>query len=134
MFYLGHDCGHCVEQITAFSKAAVDFDNAGIQLVAVTLEPTQVAGKIREKLSLKKDQPLPFPILCDSSLEAFKKVRAYDDFEKETLHATLLIDPSNKLRWLDISWQPFTDANFALAESKRLLQLNTPNPAAHASK
>jgi len=134
MFYLGHDCGHCVEQITAFSKAAVDFDKAGIQLVAVTLEPTQVAGKIREKLALKKDQPLPFPILCDSSLEAFKKVRAYDDFEKESLHATLLIDPTNKLRWLDISWQPFTDANFALAESKRLLQLTTPNPAAHASK
>ncbi|MDZ4405687.1 peroxiredoxin family protein [Prosthecobacter sp.] len=126
MFYLGHECGHCVEQIQAFSKAAADFDKAGIQLVAVTLEPTQVAGKIREKLALKKDQPLPFPILCDSSLEAFKKVRAYDDFEKETLHATLLIDPSNKLRWLDISWQPFTDAKFALEESKRLLQLNTP--------
>lgn len=126
MFYLGHECGHCVEQIQAFAKAAADFDKAGIQLVAVTLEPTQVAGKIREKLSLKKDQPLPFPILCDSSLEAFKKVRAYDDFEKETLHATLLIDPANKLRWLDISWQPFTDAKFALEESKRLLKLDTP--------
>ncbi|MFN0074983.1 MAG: redoxin domain-containing protein [Prosthecobacter sp.] len=122
MFYLGHDCGHCVEQIQAFAKAAADFDQAGIQLVAVTLEPTQVAGKIREKLSLKKDQPLPFPILSDSSLAAFKKVRAYDDFEKESLHATLLIDPSNKLRWLDISWQPFTDAKFALEESKRLLR------------
>ena len=134
MFYLGHECGHCVEQIQAFAKAAADFDKAGIQLVAVTLEPTQVAGKIREKLSLKKDQPLPFPFLCDSSLEAFKKVRAYDDFEKETLHATLLIDPSNKLRWLDISWQPFTDANFALAESKRLLQLSSPTAASHASE
>ena len=121
MFYLGHECGHCVEQIQAFSKATADFDKAGIQLVAVTLEPTQVAGKIREKLALKKDQPLPFPILCDSSLEAFKKVRAYDDFEKETLHATLLIDPANKLRWLDISWQPFTNAKFALEESNRLL-------------
>ncbi len=126
MFYLGHECGHCVEQITAFSKAAADFDKAGIQLVAVTLEPTQVAGKIREKLALKQDQVLPFPILCDSSLEAFKKVRAYDDFEKESLHATLLIDPANKLRWLDISWQPFTDAKFALEESKRLLKLDTP--------
>ena len=122
MFYLGHDCGHCVEQIQAFSKASADFDKAGIQLVAVTLEPTQIAGKIREKLSLKKDQPLPFPILCDSSLASFKAVRAYDDFEKETLHATLLIDSANKLRWLDISWQPFSDAKFALEESKRLLR------------
>lgn len=125
IFYLGHDCSHCVEQMQAFSKAAADFDKAGIQLVAVTLEPTQVAGGIRAKLNLKKDQPLPFPILCDSSLESFKKVRAYDDFEKETLHGTFLIDPANKLRWLDISWQPFTNAKFVLEESKRLLQLDS---------
>jgi len=126
IFYLGHDCSHCVEQITAFSKAAADFDKAGIQLVAVTLEPTQIAGKIREKLALKKDQPLPFPILSDSSLNAFKAVRAYDDFEKETLHGTFLIDPTSKLRWLDISWQPFTNAKFVLEEAQRLLKLDTP--------
>lgn len=121
IFYLGHDCSHCVEQMTAFSKTAADFDKAGIQLVAVTLEPTQVAGGIRAKLQLKQDQPLPFPVLSDSSLNAFKAVRAYDDFEKETLHGTFLIDPTGKLRWLDISWQPFKDTKFMLAEAKRLL-------------
>jgi peroxiredoxin len=123
IFYLGHECGHCVEQIQAFSKAAADFDKAGIQLVAVTLEPTTIAGEIRSKLDLKKDAPLPFPILSDTSLDSFKAVRAYDDFEKENLHATLLIDTTGKQRWQDISWQPFADAKFALAESKRLLGL-----------
>jgi peroxiredoxin len=125
MFYLGHDCGHCVEQIQAFSKAAADFDKAGIQLVAVTIEPTPVAKNIRAKLNLKPDAPLPFPILSDSSKAAFKAVRAHDDFENELLHATLLIDTSGKQRWQDVSWQPFSDTKFILAEAKRLLELNT---------
>lgn len=132
MFYLGHECGHCVEQIQAFTKAAADFDKAGIQLVAVTIEPTQVAGKIRESLKLAKDQPLSFPFLSDSGLEAFKKVRAYDDFEKETLHATLLIDQTGHQRWQDVSYTPFTDAKFILEESKRLLKL--PATSLHAGK
>jgi peroxiredoxin len=123
MFYLGHECGHCVEQIQAFSKAAADFDQAGIQLVAVTSEPTQVAKNIRAKLNLGKDQPLPFPILCDSSLAAFKKVRAYDDFEKDTLHATILIDQTGHQRWQDISYTPFTDTKFILNEARRLLAI-----------
>ena len=122
LFYLGHECGHCVEQMQAFAKAAADFDKAGIQVVAVTLETPQAAEGIRAKLNLKPEQPLPFPLLSDSSLEAFKKVRAYDDFEKESLHATILIDTHGKQRWQDISWEPFKDAKFALEESKRLLR------------
>ncbi|HEY1053326.1 MAG TPA: redoxin domain-containing protein [Prosthecobacter sp.] len=122
LFYLGHDCSHCVEQIQAFAKVAKDFDAAGIQLVGVTIEPTQIAGKIREKLQLSKDASLPFPILSDSGQAAFKAVRAYDDFENEVLHATLLIDPAGHQRWQDVSWQPFKDTKFMLEEAKRLLQ------------
>lgn len=121
MFYLGSDCSHCVEQIQAFAKMAKDFDAAGIQLVAVSVEPTQVAGRIREKLQLGTDQPLPFPVLSDSSEKAFKAVRAYDDFENELLHATLLVDQTGQQRWHDVSWQPFSDAKFLLTEAKRLL-------------
>ena len=129
IFYLGHDCGHCVEQIQAFAKAAADFEKAGIQLVAVTLETPQVAAGIRAKLKLKSEEPLPFPILSDSGLEAFKKVRAHDDFENENLHATILIDAAGKQRWQDISWEPFKDAKFALEEAKRLLKLDVPTAA-----
>ena len=135
LFYLGHDCGHCVEQMQAFAKASADFEKAGIQLVAVTLENPQAAAGIRAKLNLKDDQPLPFPLLSDSSLEAFKKVRAYDDFEKESLHATILFDTRGKQRWQDISWEPFKDTKFALEESKRLLQLDQPAAStAHAGE
>ncbi|WP_395747556.1 redoxin domain-containing protein [Prosthecobacter sp.] len=121
LFYLGHDCGHCVEQMQAFAKAAPDFDKAGIQLVAVTIDDPKAAAGIRPKLGLKDGQPLPFPLLSDTSLKAFKAVRSYDDFEKESLHATLLIDTHGKQRWQDISWEPFKDTKFALEESKRLL-------------
>ncbi|MGV3663988.1 MAG: redoxin domain-containing protein, partial [Prosthecobacter sp.] len=124
LFYLGHECSHCVEQMQAFAKVAKDFDTAGIQLVGVTIEPTQIAGKIREKLQLSKDAPLPFPILSDSSQAAFKVVRAYDDFENELLHAAILIDPAGKQRWQDVSWQPFKDTKFMLEEAKRLLGNN----------
>ena len=135
IFYLGNDCGHCVEQMQAFSKAVSDFDKAGIQLVAITLEKPETATNIRAKLNLKSEQPLPFPILCDSSLAAFKKVRAYDDFEKESLHATILIDTQGKQRWQDISYEPFKDTKFVLEESKRLLQLNLPAVStAHAGE
>jgi len=44
---------------------------------------------------------------------------------KKPLHATLLIDTSGKQRWQDVSWQPFSDTKFILAEAKRLLELNT---------
>ncbi|WP_395740367.1 peroxiredoxin family protein [Prosthecobacter sp.] len=135
IFYLGHDCGHCVEQMQAFSKAVADFDKAGIQLVAITLEKPEAASGIRAKLNLKEGQPLPFPILSDASLASFKKVRAHDDFENENLHATILIDTNGKQRWQDISFDPFKDAKFALEESKRLLQLDVPAVTkAHASE
>ncbi|WP_395753545.1 peroxiredoxin family protein [Prosthecobacter sp.] len=135
IFYLGHDCGHCVEQMQAFSKAVADFDKAGIQLVAITLEKPEDAAGIRPKLGLKPEQPLPFPILSDASLASFKKVRAHDDFENENLHATILIDTNGKQRWQDISFDPFKDAKFALEESKRLLQLDAPKASpAHAGE
>jgi peroxiredoxin len=135
IFYLGHDCGHCVQQMQTFAKAVADFDKAGIQLVAITLETPQAALGIRAKLNLKPEQPLPFPILSDATLASFKKVRAHDDFENENLHATLLIDTHGKQRWQDISYEPFKDAKFALEEAQRLLRLDVPSVStAHAGE
>lgn len=121
LFYLGAACTHCMEQVNAFAKAAPDYEKAGIQLCAVTLEPLSLAGRITEQMSTKKLPP--FPVLCDPSLAAFKTFRAYDDFEEEALHAAVFIDSKGKLRWIDISWQPFTDTTFLLKEAKRLMTL-----------
>ena len=37
------------------------------------------------------------------------------------LHGTFLIDGRGLVRWQDISYQPFTDTKFLLAECRRLL-------------
>ncbi len=39
------------------------------------------------------------------------------------LHGTFLIDGNGRVRWQDVSYEPFTDVHFLLAESKRLLAL-----------
>lgn len=109
-------------QIKAFTKVAADFDKAGIQLAAITLEPASLAGRITEQMSPPKLPP--FPIYCDPSLAMFKSFRAYDDFEQEPLHAAVLIDAKGRLRWWDVSWEPFTDTQFLLGESQRLLKLD----------
>lgn len=122
LFYLGSACGHCMTQIKAFTKVAADFDKAGIQLAAITLEPASLAGRITEQMSPPKLPP--FPIYCDPGLAIFKSFRAYDDFEQEPLHAAVLIDAKGRLRWWDVSWEPFTDTQFLLGESQRLLKLD----------
>ncbi|TDU64047.1 AhpC/TSA family protein [Prosthecobacter fusiformis] len=121
LFYLGSACGHCMTQINAFAKVAPDYEKAGIQLAAVTLEPVSLAGRISEQMSTGKLPP--FPIYCDPGLAMFKSFKAYDDFEDEPLHAAVLVDAEGRVRWWDVSWEPFTDTAFLLEESRRLLDM-----------
>jgi len=134
IFYLGHGCLHCAEQLTSFAPKTKDFLDAGISLVAIsTDEVSQLKGKINgyePDADLKKfldENPLaggfPFPLISDSDLEAFKAYRAFDDFENQPLHGTFLIDRDGLVRWQDISYEPFNNPEFLLKESKRLLQL-----------
>ena len=46
-----------------------------------------------------------------------------DDFEEDELHGTFLIDESGKLRWQDISYEPFMEPEFLLKEAQRLLEI-----------
>lgn len=121
LFYLGSACGHCMEQVNAFSQAAAEYKKAGIQLAAITMEPSSQAGRIIEQMKTQKLPP--FPVYCDPQLEVFRKFRAYDDFEGEPLHAAVLVDGQGRALWWDISWEPFSDTGFLLAESRRLLGL-----------
>ncbi|HCN77956.1 MAG TPA: hypothetical protein DIT13_12285, partial [Verrucomicrobiales bacterium] len=59
IFYLGSACTHCMEQVSAFAKAAADFEKAGIHLTAVTTEPMSLAGRLAEQMSDKKMPPFP---------------------------------------------------------------------------
>jgi peroxiredoxin len=127
IFYLGHGCLHCIQQLDAFAPLAGDFKAAGIDLVAVSKDSPE--GLKLSLAKLAKGEQFPIPLVSDEKLKVFKQYRCYDDFERTALHGTFLIDGAGAIRWLDISYQPFMETKFLLEESKRLLGL----PAAHFS-
>ncbi|MCB1227091.1 MAG: redoxin domain-containing protein, partial [Verrucomicrobiales bacterium] len=122
LFYLGAGCSHCVEQLDAFAKTAEAWKKAGITVHAAA--PGTQAEVTQTWDVVESGKNLPFPIWRDPTGETFKAWRAWDDFEKMPLHATILLDAENRVRWLDISWQPFMDAAFLLKEAQRLLSLD----------
>ena len=127
IFFLGHGCLHCSEQLQAFAPKTDDFSRQGITLVGISTD-----GREGLEKSLKSygDKPFPFALLSNTALDAFKANRAYDDFENRPLHATLLIDAQGLVRWQDISHEPFRDVDFLLQESKRLLPMTVTSPGA----
>jgi peroxiredoxin len=132
VFFLGFGCVHCVEQLQALGPRADAFRAAGIELLSVGLQP------VDELADALGDDPLhtgyPFPVLANPDLAQFRAFRAYDDFEDTPLHGTYLVDAEGRLRWFDMSHQPFMDLDFLLAESQRLLALPVRGPAPMAAE
>jgi peroxiredoxin len=119
IFYLGAECLHCVEQLNAFAPKVAAYKEAGIRIVAISLEDVK---SLKDSVgNYSDDGTFPFTLLSDESLKVFKKYRAYDDFEDMALHGTFLVDKRGYVRWQDISYEPFTKPDFLLAECKRLL-------------
>lgn len=120
VFYLGYGCLHCAEQMQAFAKKSADFRKAGLTIVAVSTDKQELLMKSHENYQGGK---FPFDLVADPELNIFKKYRCFDDFEHLTLHGTFLVDPAGLIRWQDISYEPFLDADFLIAEAKRLLAI-----------
>jgi peroxiredoxin len=120
LFFLGHGCLHCAEQIKSFGDMAKEFSDAGIQLIAISSDD---AAGLKRSIEDYKDGPIPMPLVADDALEIFRAYRCYDDFEQQPLHGTFFIDSSGLVRWQDISYQPFNDPKFLLGEAKRLMGL-----------
>ncbi len=118
VFYLGYGCLHCAEQLQEFAEQAEKFEKAGLTVVAISSDEQPL---LKKSLENYKGGDFPFTLLADPKLEVFKQYRCYDDFENLTLHGTFLIDPDGLIRWQDISYEPFMDADFVIDESKRLL-------------
>jgi peroxiredoxin len=121
IFYLGHGCIHCIEQLNLFAPVASQYEAAGISIVAISTDSVDGLKKTLDKSS--SGSGFPFPIVSNQKLDVFKAYRAYDDFEKMPLHGTFLIDGQGLARWHDISYEPFTEPDFLLKESQRLLKL-----------
>ncbi len=119
IFYLGFGCLHCVEQLRTFDPMVEQFHAQGIEVVALSTESVEAL-----QFGIKNfDEDIEIPLLSDGDHHVFKSFRCWDDFEDQPLHGTFLIDATGRVRWQDISHEPFTDAEFLLKESKRLLAL-----------
>ncbi len=123
IFYLGYGCLHCAEQLEKFAPMTEQFAKEGIQLVAISTDTVEDLRKSHERYASKEDtgHRFPFPLVADPQLRVFRRYRCYDDFEKLALHGTFLIDAQGRVRWQDISYEPFMEAEFLLREAKRLL-------------
>ena len=122
VFFLGFGCVHCVEQLDAIKPLVKDFAGAGIDIVTIGTDKLD-----QVKTSLENGGGLDFPVLSDPDGEIFKRYRAWDDFENMALHGTFLVDGEGLVRWQDISYEPFMETEFLLAECKRLLALPAPS-------
>lgn len=120
LFYLGHGCIHCLEQLAAFAPAAKEFQAAGVGLLAISADSQAALGKTVEKARVNGG--FPFPLVADRARDIFRAYRAFDGFEDVPLHGVFLVDGDGQIRWQDISHEPFTDVKFLLAEAKRQLQ------------
>ena len=121
VFYLGSGCSRCIEQLNILAPLTQKFSDAGIQILAVSTESTD--GFQRTFAKSHDGNGFPFQILSDAALEAFKAYRAFDDFERMPLHGAFLVDGAGFVRWQNIGYQPFRDADWLLGEAKRLLSV-----------
>jgi peroxiredoxin len=128
IFYLGYSCLHCAEQLQKFAPLKDQFTQAGLSVLAVS---TDDQAGLKMAIGSYEGGKFPLTLLSNDKLDAFQQYRCYDDFEKKPLHGTFVVDGKGRVRWQDISYEPFMDPTFVLNEAKRLLAHDataTPSP------
>ncbi len=121
LFFLGSGCLHCTEQLQKFAAKHSEWEKLGVNVVGIS---TDDVPKLQTAVKNFQPQQLPFPVVSDASLTAFKTWRCHDDFENTPLHGTYFVDATGRLRWWDIGHEPFMDVDFLLQEVPRLLMFN----------
>ncbi|MGE0606308.1 MAG: redoxin domain-containing protein [Pirellulales bacterium] len=126
LFYLGHGCVHCVDQLKEFTRLQDRYRAAGIELLAISTDSSQA---LSDSLNSGIEGGPQFTFLAaDAEQQVFRDYRAYDEFENQPLHGTFLIDGEGLVRWHDTGFEPFMDGEFLLTEAQRLLTLGQPQP------
>ena len=125
VFYLGYGCLHCAEQLQAIAKNHDAIRAAGFEVIAVSTDKQENLKLACENL----EKVFPFPLVADPEMTIFREYRCYDDFEKAALHGTFVIDARGKIRWQDISYEPFMDTEFLIKEGQRLISFDHLYPA-----
>ena len=117
IFFLGGKCAHCMQQLELFGKEYEAMKKMDVETVAISSDDLDAARSLKNN---KDGIKFPMPMLADPKLNLFKIYRAFDDFENQPLHATLLIDGEGNVRFQRISADPFLDVEFIKGEAGRI--------------
>jgi peroxiredoxin/tetratricopeptide (TPR) repeat protein len=123
IFFLGGKCAHCMQQLQVFGKEFEALKKLNTDVVALGTDDLAASKALKENADGVK---FPMPILPDPQLEVFHAYQAFDDFEGQPLHATVLIDGQGNVRYQRISAEPFLDVDFIKAEAERASRLVKP--------
>lgn len=113
VYYLGGQCVHCVEELAALAKRAKDLAALDAVLLAVSADAPAELAKPAALAGLE------LRLLSDAEHRNARAFHAWDDFEDQALHATLLVDREGRIRWQHVGAQPFADPGFLLDEMER---------------
>ncbi|MBL8859281.1 MAG: redoxin domain-containing protein [Planctomycetes bacterium] len=114
IFFLGKECVHCMEQLTAVDGRKSDFEKQNTVVLAVSS-----ASPEKNKASAELGT-LSARLLSDKDHENARRYTSFDDFEDIELHSTILIDTSGRVHWKRTGGDPFKDVDFLIAELKRM--------------
>ena len=117
IFFLGGKCAHCMQQLELFGKEFESLKKLNVETIAIGTDTVEAARNLKNN---KDGIKFPMPILADPKLELFKLYQAYDDFEGQPLHGTVLIDAQGNVRFQRFSSEPFLDVEFIKAEAARV--------------
>jgi alkyl hydroperoxide reductase subunit AhpC len=109
-----------MEQLVGLEKDYAEFTKRGLPVVAISPEPVALIGRAQKYAKTKGG--FPFPMLASKDHRIFRAYRAWDDFEDFALHAVAIVDGQQRLRWLDVSYEPFMNLKFVAEEAERLLK------------
>ncbi len=119
IFYLGGDCLHCVEQLIAFAPHVEHFNEAGIDVLAVSAENID---SFRDSMATL-ETGFPFNrMLVDSDNRTFQEFRIFDHFKSSPQHGTCLVNSIGKIYWQHSSHEPFTDPALLLMVARKMIQ------------
>ena len=116
LFFLGHECRHCMDQLRTFDPYASRFAKAGARLVAVSADgPEGVAQTFASLESEPVRRPFAFPVLADSERHAFAPWGVMDEFLGDAIHGVFVLDAGGRLRWRHLGVEPYMMVSDVLA-------------------
>ena len=115
-----------MQQLQLFGKEFEALKKLNVETVAIATDDLEAAKTLKNN---KDGIKFPMPILPDPNHDLFKLFGAYDDFEAQPLHATILVDAQGNVRFQRISADPFLDVEFIKGEAERVNLLLNRNRA-----